>query len=366
MKDLSQLKVAIVHDWLISGGAEKVVLELHHMFPDAPVYTSYCTDELRETFDNKVVTGWLQYFGKLRKFLIIPRIWWFSRLKLDDYDLVISSSGNGEAFGVKTGPNTLHVNYCHTPTHYYWRHYDLYMKQPGFGVFNPLVRLGLWLLVKPLRKWDYKAAQRADLIIANSTHIQSDIKTYYGRDSVVVFPPIDTAQFLDTPSTDRTGFLVLGRQVPQKRQDLAVQACTELNVPLLVAGNGPENARLQKLAGPSVTFDTNVPDETREQYMANCQAFIFTGEDDFGITPVEAMASGTPVIAYKAGGALDYIVPGQTGEFFSEQTVESLKVALQNFDSSKYNSNDIKTAAQRFSIAEFHKNLRSVLQKAVQ
>ncbi len=364
--DLAHLKVAIVHDWLISGGAEKVVKELHHMFPDAPIYTSYCTDELREAFDNKVVTGWLQHFGKLRKFLVIPRIWWFSRLKLDDYDLVISSSGNGEAFGIKTGPNTLHINYCHTPTHYYWRHYDLYIKQPGFGVFNPIVRLALKILVGPLRKWDFKAAQRADVMIANSTHIQSDIKTYYGRDSVVVFPPIDVASFQDTPSTSRSGFLVLGRQVPQKRQELAVQACTELNLPLVVAGNGPENAHLQKLAGPSVTFDTNVSDEARDNYMANTTAFIFTGEDDFGITPVEAMATGTPVIAYKAGGALDYVVPGKTGEFFTEQTVESLKTALQTFDPSKYNSNDIKTVAQQFSVVEFHNNMRTALKNVLQ
>ena len=366
MKDLKDLRVAITHDWLIGGGAEKVVMELHSMFPDAPIYTSYATDEWREKLDGKVVTGWLQHFGKLRKFLVIPRIWWFSRLNLDDYDLVISSSGNGEAFGVKTGPNTLHVNYCHTPTHYYWRHYDLYMKQPGFGIFNPFVRLALKILVSPLRKWDYKAAQRADVIIANSTHIQSDIKTFYGRDSVVVFPPIDTKRFEDAPSGDRKGFLVLGRQVPQKRQELAVRACTELNLPLLVAGNGPENAHLQKLAGPSVSFDTNVSDESVENYMASSAAFIFTGEDDFGITPVEAMAAGTPVIAYKAGGALDYVVPGKTGEFFNEQTVQSLKTALQGFDSSKYNSNDIKDASQKFSIEEFHKNLLSVLQKAVQ
>ncbi len=365
MKDLGSLRVAITHDWLIGGGAEKVVLELHKIFPDAPIYTSYSTDEWRKKLDGKVVTGWLQHFGKFRKFMVLPRIWWFGSLKFDDFDLVISSSGNGEAFGIKTGPNTVHVNYCHTPTHYYWRHYDLYMKQPGFGAFNPLVRLALKVLVGLLRKWDYKAAQRPDLMVANSTHIQSDIETFYGRDSVVVFPPIDTERFKDIPSKDRTGFLVLGRQVPQKRQQLAVQACTELNLPLVVAGNGPENGHLQKIAGPTVTFDTNVSDKSVENYMASSTAFIFTGEDDFGIAPVEAMASGTPVIAYKAGGALDYVIPGKTGEFFNEQTVESLKTALQAFDTTKYNSDDIKTTAQKFSIDEFHKKFLTLIKSVL-
>ena len=151
-KELSTLKVAIVHDWLVGGGAEKVVEQLHVMFPDAPIYTSYCTDEWRDRLDNKVVTGWLQHFGKLRKFMALGRIWWFEHLDLSEYDLVISSSGNGEAFAVKTRPDTLHVNYCHSPTHYYWRHYDTYIARPGFGVFDPLARLELRLIVGPLRK----------------------------------------------------------------------------------------------------------------------------------------------------------------------------------------------------------------------
>lgn len=387
--ELSQLRVAIVHDWLVGGGAEKVVLELHKMFPDAPIYTSYTTDEWRQKLDNKVVTGWLQHFGKLRKFMVLPRIWWFTHLDLSEYDLIISSSGNGEAFAVRKNYRPLltrlkqmengkwkmennmkaglHVNYCHTPTHYYWRHYEQYKSEPGFGIFNPLVRIALQLLVWPLRKWDYRAAQRADVMIANSTHIQSDIKQYYGRDSVVVFPPVNVELFQrstvnNPPAKPRSGFLVLGRQVPQKRQILAVKACSELGLPLLVAGNGPENANLRKAAGPSVRFETNVSDSDVVQYMTSAEAFIFCGEDDFGITPVEAMAAGTPVIAYKAGGALDYVVPGKTGEFFTTQTSESLKTALERFDSRGYNSDDIKIAAQAFSIEAFHKKILNVLQ----
>src|SRR5215210_7245655 len=166
-------KIAIVHDWLIAGGAEKVVLELHKMFPEAPIYTSYATREWRRRLDGKVRTGWLQYwpFSRLRKFTPFLRIWWFSRLKLDNYDLVISTSG-AEAKGINTSPETIHISYIHAPTHYYWSRYDEYMTSPGFGWFDWLARIGLKLLVGLLRRWDYKAAQKGDFVIANSTHTQ--------------------------------------------------------------------------------------------------------------------------------------------------------------------------------------------------
>lgn len=365
-RDLSHLKVAIVHDWLVGGGAEKVVLELHNMFPDAPIYTSYSTEQWRKKLGGKVVTGWLQHFGYFRKFMVLPRIWWFEHLDLSKYDVVISSSGNGEAFAVKTSKNTLHVNYCHSPTHYYWRHYDQYAREPGFGPFNPIVRTALKLLLSPLRKWDYAAAQRADYMIANSTHIKADIQRYYHRESTVIFPPVDTKPFQAVPSKKREGFLVLGRQVPHKRQILAVQACTKLGLPLTVVGNGPENARLRTAAGETVSFDTNASDQKVREYMAHSAAFLFCGTDDFGIAPVEAMAAGTPVIAYKAGGALDYVQPGVTGEFFTENTTKSLMAALESFDTSKYNSDDIKKVSDDFSVENFHKNLHDMLVSKLQ
>src|SRR5690606_38391195 len=202
------------------------------MYPDAPIYTSYCNKEWRRRLDNKVVTGFLQYwpFSKLRKYLPVLRIWWFSRLDLSGYDLVISSSGNGEAKGVKTPDSTTHICYCHSPTHFYWRHYDQYIKNPGFGLFNPLARLGLKLLIGPLRSWDKKAAQRPDYFIANSTHIQRDIKRYYGRDSVVIHPPVYLQKFIEDKKSavNRHGFLTVGRQVPYKKIDIIVRACSEL------------------------------------------------------------------------------------------------------------------------------------------
>lgn len=361
-KDLAQLKLAIVHDWLVGGGAELVVLELHKMFPDAPIYTSYATDEWRERMDGKVITGWLQGwpFSKLRKFIPVLRIIWFTSLRLHNYDLVISSSG-AEAKGIKVGKNTLHVNYCHAPTHYYWSRYDEYLHNPGFGAFNALARLGLKLLVGPLRKWDYKAAQRPHHIIANSTHTQQQIQRYYGRESTVVHPPIDVERFSKTSSKKRSGFIITGRQTPYKRVDLAVAACTELELPLTVVGMGPEHEKLKSMAGPTISFTGHVNHDELPGMLARSAAFIFPGLDDFGIAPVEAMAAGTPVIAYRAGGALDY-VNDTTGLFFEHQTVESLSKGLQDFKSSNYNHYDIKHAAQAFSPSVFQKRLHTLLQ----
>lgn len=358
------LKVAIVHDWLIGGGAELVVLELHNMFPQAPIYTSYCTDEWRQKLDNKVVTGWLQSwpFSKLRKFLPILRIWWFTHLNLSNYDLVISSSGNGEAKSIRVPKTTKHVCYCHTPTHFYWRHHKQYVKYPGFG---PLAGLALKLLVGPLRRWDLKASKRPDFYIANSKHIKNDIKKYYGRDSVVIHPPVDTERFSEFSSNKRHGFITVGRQVPYKKVSIIVEACSKLNLPLTVIGNGPEHSKLVELAGPSVTFLINAPDETVGKQLAKSQAFILAAFEDFGITPVEAMAAGTPVIAFKAGGALDYVVEGKTGLFFDKQTSKSLGEVLKGFDSDKFSSKEIQTQAAKFSKERFHQHILDYLGKIV-
>ncbi len=354
-------KVAIVHDWLIGGGAERVVLELHRMYPDAPIYTSYSTPEWRERLDNKVITGYLQCwpFSKIRKFIPFLRIWWFSRLNLKGFDLIISSSG-AEAKGINPPKRTPHIAYIHAPTHYYWSRYDEYMKRPGFGALDPLARIGLKFLVRPLRRWDFKAAQKPDYIIANSSYTQTGIMQYYQRKSVVVHPPIETERFKDTNDTPRTGFVITGRQTPYKRVDLAVQACTLLGLPLTVVGDGPDNHRLRSMAGPSVTFTGYVSDNELVKLIANAEAFLFPGVDDFGIAPVEALAAGTPVIAYKAGGALDYITP-VTGTFFNEQTPESLAEALKAFNSANYTADDIKKVSETFSTNHFQKNITTAV-----
>ena len=359
-------RVAIVHDWLIGGGAERVVQALHEMYPEAPIYTSYCSPEWRKKLDGKVVTGFLQRwpFSRLRKFIPMLRMWWFTHLDFSGYDLVISSSGNGEAFGVKTPENTIHINYCHTPTHFYWQHYDLYLKNPGVGVFNPIVRLVLRLLIGPLRRWDLAASKRPDYYIANSTHIKNDIKKYYGRDAIVIHPPVDIARFGIAEPKVRSGFVVASRQVPQKKIDLAIQACTRLGLPLTVVGRGPEHARLVAMAGPTITFAEHVSDNEMPHYFARAQAFILPAFDDFGIMPVEALAAGTPVIAYKAGGALDYVKTGKTGLFFEQQTEASLCTALQNFDATKFDAQSIRAAAAEFSPAHFKQKMNDFINSA--
>jgi glycosyltransferase involved in cell wall biosynthesis len=359
-------KVAIVHDWLVGGGAELVVEQLHALYPDAPIFTSYCTPEWRARLDNKVTTGALQYwpFPMLRKFIPALRVWWFSHLDLGPYDLVISSSG-AEAKGVRVPPSALHINYCHAPTHYYWSRYDEYLKHPGFGAFDWLARFGLKTLVGPLRKWDQKAAQRPDYMIANSTHIKSEISKYYDRNATVIHPPVYTERFRQTKVIPRDGgFVISGRQTPYKRFDLAVIACTKLNLPLTVIGDGPEHRRLRKLAGPTVTFLGRVSDDVLAEEFARARALIFPGLDDFGITPLEAMAAGTPVIAYQAGGALDYIVPGKTGIFFDHPTTKSLALALRDFGKQRFDHTAIARFAESFNRQQFRRKMRLFIAKA--
>lgn len=355
-------RVAIVHDWLIGGGAEKVVLELHRMFPDAPIYTSYSTDEWRKKLDGKVITGYLQHLRMFRKFLPLLQYRWFRSLKLDGFDVIISSAGNGMAKAIQKPSGATHVCYCHTPVHYLWRHYERYLKRPGFGPFNFLARHGLKILVSPLRRLDYKTAQNVDQFIANSTHIKADIKRFYNRDAVVIFPPIDTTRFSSAHgSTKRQGFVTAGRLVPMKHTNIIVEACNTLKAPLTVIGGGPELPRLKALAGPTIAILGHVSDTVLLDTFSKSEAFIFASFDDFGVAPVEAMAAGLPVIALKAGGALDYVIPGKTGEFFIEQTVESLQAALETFDPSYYANNEIAAHAQQFSSEHFRHSIKNFI-----
>lgn len=363
------MKVAIVCDWLTGiGGAERVVLELHRLYPKAPIYTSQYDPSSIDWFaDADVRTTWLQRLPKsLRKFLPLLRAWTFSRLDLSEYDLVLSSSG-AEAKGVKTGSKTVHICYCHSPTHYYWIRHDEYIDNPGFPFgLNWLASLSLRLLVNPLKRWDRRAAQGPDYMIANSTHTQAMIKNFYGRDSKVIFPPVEVERFkLDDTPASRHGFVVAGRQTPYKRFDLAIQACDELKVPLLVIGDGPEHRRLEKLAGRSTTFLSNVNDTEMANHFNTAIGFILPNMDDFGIVAVEAMAAGTPVIAYNEGGALDYVQPGKTGLFFDKQTVEELAKVLEQAMNKTFDYPAIAASAQPFSAEKFNTRLQAFIKKCL-
>lgn len=363
---LKQPKVAIVHDWLYGGGAEKVVLALHQMYPDAPIYTSYCTKQWQERLNNKVITGYLNKwpFNKIRKFIPFFRIWWFESLNLTEYDIVISSSG-AEAKGIKKlKPGAVHINYCHAPTHYYWSRYNEYIKQPGFGIFNPLARLGLRVLVGPLRSWDFKAAQRPNYIIANSTNIQNQIRKYYKRSSVVIHPPVMVEKFIPNGATKhkKSGLVITGRQVPYKRIDLAIKAAIKTKQQLSVIGNGPLHNNLVKLAADSqyISFYTNVSDNELVSMLQNAELFIFPGVEDFGIAPVEALAAGTPVVAYKKGGSLDYINE-KNGLFFEAQNLNELSTAILKALQTKYSIPDVSKSSLKFSETTFKQKFSEFL-----
>lgn len=365
----SKLKVAIVCDWLTGiGGAERVVWELHRLYPEAPIYTSqYDSSKIDWFIDADVRTTWLQKLPtSLKKFLPLLRAWTFSRLDLSKYDLVLSSSG-AEAKGIKTGPNTTHICYCHSPTHYYWIRHDEYLENPGFPFgLNWLARLGLKLLAEPLKRWDKRAAQRPDYIIANSSHTQAMIKRFYRRDSSIIFPPVETDRFRVRGNVKpplRHGFVVAGRQTPYKRFDLAIRACDELKVPLVVIGDGPDHARLERLAkklpGRSTTLLTNTGDQEIVGHFQSALGFIMPNMDDFGIVAVEALAAGTPVIAYNKGGALDYIVPGKTGLFFERQTAKNLSDVLETAITKSWDHEAIAEHAQQFNVTAFSQNVQN-------
>ena len=362
--DLSKLKVAIVCDWLTGiGGAERVVLELHKMFPKAPIYTSQYDSNKIDWFRNADVrTLWLQHLPKsLKKFLPPLRAIAFRQLNLSNYDLVISSSG-AEAKAVKTGPKTIHICYCHSPTHYYWIKYDEYLENPGFGKLDFLARIGLKILVNPLKRLDYKAAQGPDVLIANSNYTKENILKFYKRDSTVIFPPVDIERFQSNSKPKRKGFLIVGRQTPHKRFNLVVKACTELNLQLTVVGNGPDHNKLKKIAGPTIKFIDTPSDLEIVEYFKNAVAFIKPDIDDFGIVAVEALAAGMPVIAYKVGGALDYIKDGKNGIFFTENNVESLISGIKTFEKTKFVNSTITESIKRFSSVAFEKTFLKLVE----
>lgn len=366
MAEVDTPKIAIVHDWMLLGGAEKVVEQLLEMYPDAPLYTSCMSDEWYKKLAHRtLVMGYLDWslFRKIRKFIPFLRQHWFSTLDFSAYDIVISSSG-AEAKGIRVPEGVLHINYCHAPTHYYWSRYEHYLEDPGFGPFDPLARFGLKLLLKPMRSWDYEAAQRPDFMIANSVHTAAEIKKYYGREAVVVHPPVATDRFTKRSESPRTHYLAAARQTPYKRIDLAVKAATSLSLPLLVAGSGPEHEKLVAMAGPTVSFATNVSDARWVRYFQEAKGFLFPGIDDFGITPVEAMAAGVPVLAYKGGGALDYVTQGKTGLFFTEQTEESLKKCLQEAEKKKWSESIITKKAAQFAPEKFRKKMKKIIEDA--
>lgn len=368
----ADLKIALVCDWLTTpGGAEKLLLELHRMYPEAPIYTSqYRPKKLNWFRDATVKTGWLQILpARLRRILGPLRQLYFSHLDLSEYDLVISVTG-AEAKSVRTS-GAYHICYCHAPTQYYWEMYDSYLENPGFGFLNPLVRAMFKLLVKPLRRADFRAAQRPDAFVTISTSSAAQIKKYYHRGSTIIAPPVAVEKFhppKNLPAPAKTApYIISCRQVTWKRVDLAIRACLELRQPLYVIGDGAEHERLRAMAGGSslVTFLPWLDASELAHYLATARAYLFPSLEPFGIAAVEALAAGCPVIAYAAGGSRDFIRPGVNGLLFPEQTVSSLVRALSEFDPGAFDRATVAASADKFSTAHFRRHFSNFVARAL-
>jgi len=366
---MKQPKIAIISDWLTNmGGAERVVLAMHEAFPDAPIFTSVYEPNNLPLFEGlDIRTTSLQKLPrplrKLHKFFPMLRVKAFRKLDLSEFDIIISCTGAEAKQVRKTRDDQVHICYCFTPIRYYWSHYDEYKRNPGFGKLNWLVRLAMPLMVPPLKKADLEAVKDIDAFVAISSEVQKRIKKYYGRTSTVIHPPVDAERFAGAsqPLEKRSGYIALGRQVPYKRIDLAVRACTALKLPLTVLGNGSEHDNLVAMAGPTVKFDINASDADVAKALGSAKGFIFPTEEDFGIVQVEALAAGTPVIAYAHGGSEDIVEHGKGGLTFRSQNTISLENALMEAEKTGFKPADLQRIAKRFHKSLFISKIQKVV-----
>ena len=349
------MSVALVHDYLNQyGGAERVLEAFHEIYPSAPIYSSmYAQKKMPKHYrDWKIHTSFMQKLPGVTK----QHQWYlplypmaFESFDLSKYKVVLSSS-SAFAKGVITEATTLHVCYCHSPMRFAWNYHDYVEGEQWAGY----ARLVLPLVMTYVRLWDEVSSRRVDAFLANSRVVARRIRKRYGRQATIINPPVNTKLY--KPHADgRHGdyFLVVSRMIPYKRLDIVIDAFTRLKLPLKVVGTGRQEAELKAGAGSNIEFVGSVPDTRLKELYADCRAFIFPGEEDFGITALEAQASGRPVIAYGAGGALETVVQGVTGEFFCAQTAESLAGIVSKFDERKYDPQTIRRHAEGFDTEVF-------------
>jgi len=351
-------RVGLVHDWLpVYAGAERVLEQMIQVFPESMIYSliDFIEEEQRDFLQGRPVeTSFIQRLPFARRFYryylpVAPIA--IEQFDLTDHDVVVSSS-YAVAKGVLTRSDQLHISYVHSPMRYAWDLYHDYMQQDGTGWIRGLVAR---IVLHYLRLYDVTTAPRVDLFVANSQHVARRIWKTYRRQARVIYPPVDVDRFSLQTSKDNF-YLTMSRLVPYKRVDLIVRAFTEMpDKELIVIGDGPELAAIKRLAGPNVTVLGYQPDDAVTYYMENARAFVYAAEEDFGIVPVEAQACGTPVIAYGRGGVQETVVPGKTGVFFSEQTVEHLKASVDEFEriQSSLDPADIRAQAERFAVPRF-------------
>ncbi|HYV24223.1 MAG TPA: glycosyltransferase [Pyrinomonadaceae bacterium] len=329
------------------GGAERVAEAMHDSFPSAPMYT---TVALPQSLPSRlraadIRTSPMQHLpGMDRKFRHYFMLYPFAveNFDLSPYDLIFSSS-SGYAKGVRRRRNAIHVCYCHTPMRWVWR-YDDYVAREKFGTgIRSLLPLALW----GLRKWDLRAAQQPNYYIANSRLVAERIRKIYKREAHVIPPPIEVNRF-HMSNDIQDYYLVLSRLMPYKRIDLAIEACKRMNRRLIIIGDGPDRARLEKLGDDRIEFLGRQSDQIVNYYAARCRALLFPGEEDFGMAPLEANAAGRPVIAYRAGGAEETVVDGKTGVFFDSPNSLALSEAIEQFESMHWSQILLRRHAEKF------------------
>ena len=367
------MRVAIVHDYLREyGGAEKVVEALNEVWPNAKVFTATYEENIMDRYNFKVPKGLINttfiqripFHYKLRKHLFFIYPFAFKSLKIDA-DVIISSSSYA-AKSIKKPKSVLHICYLHSVPKFLWGYET---ETPtleilaGDKYLKPLYKGILPVTKKILKKMDLSAAKQVDFFIANSTLTQDRIKKHYGRDSKVIYPPVEVKK-LDGEIRDKGYFLTISRLSHFKRIDIAVKAFNKIGYPLKIVGEGQELENLKKIAHSNVRFLGSVSRENLSNEISNCTALVFTSLEDFGIVPVEAMAVGKPVIAYRSGGVLETLVEGKTGEFFDLQTSESLSRVLKKFDPKRYNPDDCMKQASKFSKEVFKKKIKYFVEEA--
>lgn len=358
------MKIALVHDWLPTmGGAERVLSDFVELYPEAPVYTLICNhSKMEEPLKSaNIITSYLQKKKECtnhrKLFPFMPTA--IESFDLTEYDLVLSSSSS-VAKGVITHPDALHICYCHSPMRYAWEFsYEYAGKMSGKG---RLVRKLLSYFLTWIRVWDYSSAARVDYFIANSENVAKRIRKHYRRDAVVIPPPVRCKLF-NISQEDGDFFLCVSRFQEYKRVDIAIEACNRLGLKLKVVGSGPEYKKLKAMAGPTVELLGRISDEEVKELYGKCRGFLFPGEEDFGITPLEAMASGRPVIAFGKGGALETVVEGKTGTFFYEQTADSLVEALKRFETMKFDKQELRRHAEGFDEEVFKARIKAFVEE---
>lgn len=358
------MKIALLHDYLNQyGGAERVLETFCEIFPDAPIYTLFYDEErIFGRFKDKVKdTSFLdkKFVAKNHR-IFIPFMPLAASLMSvgSGYDIILSSSA-GYGKGIGSGLDTPHIAYCHTPLRYAWE-FDNYFN------WHPLLKLAASPIFRYLRNWDYQAAQKPKVFLANSKYIAGKIKKYYNREAEVLYPPVDLKVFYRAPRIKKKGyFLAAGRLVRYKKFDIIIKAFNELNLPLLVVGGGPELNNLKKLArSPKIQFVPFSAENDLRAFYNEAEALIFPQAEDFGLVAAEAQACGTPVIAFSEGGAREIVEDGVTGIFFHKQTPEDLIAAVKKFQQSSFDGEKISAAAQRFSKEKFKREILTVIKQA--